>query len=249
MVRQEWRRVAFVHWPVPADELAAVVPPPLRLDIAEGSAWITLTPFSTTCEVLGALPVPGPRIFPETNLRTYVRAPDGSDGLYFLSLDVTNRSNAAMGRLLRLPYHVSELIIEQPPEATSEIRYAGVRRESGGRATYDITLDAIGDRRRPVDALDIFLTGRWSAFFRMGDVLLRTDVEHEPWALCPAHLLRCRQTLTTTTEHVHPGDVRVHYSPGVSARLSWPTPVARHHRSLLPTAQRMAQTGADDAAP
>src|SRR3954454_22400142 len=60
MVRQEWRMVAFVHWPVPVDELAPAVPSPLTLDTLDGYAWLTLTPFSTTCEVLGTLPVPGP---------------------------------------------------------------------------------------------------------------------------------------------------------------------------------------------
>src|SRR4051794_39987290 len=122
MVRQEWRRVAFVHWPVAVAELAPAVPAPLTLDTLDGYAWLTVTPFSTTCEVLGTLPVPGPRSFPETNVRTYVRGPDGSDGLYFLSLDVTNRSNAAMGRLLGLPYHLGDMVIEHPPEAASRVR-------------------------------------------------------------------------------------------------------------------------------
>jgi uncharacterized protein YqjF (DUF2071 family) len=241
MVRQEWRTVAFVHWPVPADELASVVPPPLTLDTVDGSAWLTLTPFSTTCEVLGAVPVPGPRSFPETNLRTYVRAPDGSDGLYFLSLDVTNRSNAAMGRLLRLPYHVSDMVIEHPPSTPSQIRYAGIRRQSGGMAAYDVTIDRLGDQQCPMDGVDIFLTGRWSAYFRAWDVLFRADVEHEPWPLWTAQVVGCRQTLTTMTGDIHPGKLRVHYSPGVSAKLSWPMPVASHHRSSLRTPRRRAR--------
>ena len=74
------------------DELASIVPEPLTVDTMDGVAWLTLTPFSTTCRLVGAVPVPGPRSFPETNLRTYVKAPDGTDGLFFLSLDVTNRA-------------------------------------------------------------------------------------------------------------------------------------------------------------
>jgi uncharacterized protein YqjF (DUF2071 family) len=248
MVRQEWRRVTFVHWPVAVADLAPAVPAPLTLDTLDGYAWLTVTPFSTTCEVLGTLPVPGPRSFPETNVRTYVRGPDGSDGLYFLSLDVTNRSNAAMGRLLGLPYHVGDMVIEQPPEAPSRIRYAGSRRHTAGMACYDVTIEPLGDPKPPVDALDIFLTGRWSAYFRAGNVLFRADVDHEPWSLSGAHLLGWRQTLTTLTGHIEPGDLVVHYSPGVSARLSWPIPVACDTRSRLPTAQRATRQPAHNTA-
>src|SRR3954451_3670223 len=104
MVLQRWRDVTFAHWEVDPAWLQPVVPRGLELDLWEGAAWVGLTPFSTTCEVFGGVPLPGPRRFPETNLRTYVRGPDGHDGLLFLSLDVTNLANALLGRALRLPY-------------------------------------------------------------------------------------------------------------------------------------------------
>src|SRR3954465_11370828 len=186
MVLQRWRDVTFVHWDVDPARLARAVPRGLELDPGGAAAGVGLTPFSTTSEVLGGVPVPGPRSFPETNLRTYVRGPDGSDGLYFLSLDVTNRSNAAMGPLLGRPSDVGGMVIDQQDGAASTIRYAGTRRHRQGMVAYDITIEVLGDQPVAVDAVDTFLTGRWSAYFRAGTVLFRCDVEHEPWPLCHA---------------------------------------------------------------
>src|SRR5262249_16207555 len=77
MVRQEWGDVAFVHWPFEPGAITPLVPSALEVDTFDGAAWVTLVPFSTTCEVFGVVPLPGPARFPETNVRTYVRGPDG----------------------------------------------------------------------------------------------------------------------------------------------------------------------------
>ena len=224
MVRQEWRKVAFVHWPVAADRLAALVPEPLSLDTRDGVAWLTLSPFSTTCQMFSTIPVPGPRRFPETNLRTYVEAPDGTDGLYFLSLDVTNRSNAGLGRLLRLPYHLGDMVIEEPTPESPYVRSAGVRR-ADRVAAYDVRLDVDAASTGGAGALDTYLTGRWSAYFHAVGRLFRCDVEHEPWPLRPAHLVSCHQTLDPGSGGRAGDDAVVHYAAGVSAKLSWPIPV------------------------
>jgi hypothetical protein len=225
MVRQEWRSVTFVHWPVPIHELASVVPDPLTVETIDDVAWVTLSLFSTSCRVFGWASLPGPAMFPETNVRTYVRAPDGSDGLYFLSLDVTNRSNALLGRCLTLPYHVSDMVMRRPTPETPYIRYAGIRRKAVQHAAYDVGVCAEPHAAHRVEALDTFLTGRWSAYFRAGGVLFRCKVEHEPWPLHMAQLVHCRQTLARTTGGVSDADVKIHYSPGVSTRLSWPAPL------------------------
>jgi hypothetical protein len=77
----------------------------LAVDTIEGSAWVSIAPFQVEhFRVLG-LPVPPPASgFSETNVRTYVRAPDGRDGLWFLSLDVSSVVNVGGGGSLGLPY-------------------------------------------------------------------------------------------------------------------------------------------------
>ena len=220
MVRQAWRLVTFVHWPVSPATVAARVPAPLEVDTFDGTAWLSLVAFSTTCEIAGVAPAPGPRRFPETNLRTYVRGPDGRDGLYFFSLDVTNRANARLGRCLGLPYHVGDMTVG----SGSDLRYAG-RRRSDHDVGYELVADA-GDPKPP-DELDIFLTGRWSAYVVAVGLVVRHDAEHEPWPLHEAHTPHCEQTVAAAAGFdVSTAPVVAHFAPGVTARLV-PARVAR----------------------
>src|SRR5688572_7906720 len=85
---QRWRRITFLHWPCEPALLAGRLPPPLELDKFDGVGWVGLTPFI----VAGLRPPFVPALpwlskFPETNVRTYVRGPDGQRGVWFFSLD------------------------------------------------------------------------------------------------------------------------------------------------------------------
>jgi uncharacterized protein len=212
MVRQAWRHVTFLHWPVRAETIARLLPRSLDVDTFDGSAWVTLTPFSTTCEIGGVAPAPGDRRFPETNVRTYVRGPDGDDGLFFLSLDVTNRANSALGRALLLPYYLADMTIDDD----GDITYTG-RRRGTPSAAYDITVRP--GHPQASDPLAEFLTGRWSAYVPWSRLVVRHDVEHEPWPL-QAAVAECRETMLASAGVPHSSSPPlVHYSPGVDARL------------------------------
>jgi uncharacterized protein len=51
------------------------------VDEYDGMAWVSLTPFLMAAVRPAGVPIePGFSTFPETNLRTYVRRPDGRDG-------------------------------------------------------------------------------------------------------------------------------------------------------------------------
>jgi uncharacterized protein YqjF (DUF2071 family) len=213
MVAQRWRLVTFVHWAVEPAVLARVIPEPLEVDTYDGRAWVSLVAFSTTCEVAGVVPVPGPRRFPETNLRTYVRGPDGRDGLYFFSLDVENRANAVFGRFARLEYHVSDMTIDDG----SSLGYTGRRRGSEDVA-YDVVVEWGAPKR--ADDLDIFLTGRWAAYVAYAGAVVRYDAQHERWPLHDAHVVRCEQTLTDAAGFDVGAAALAHFAPGVSARLA-----------------------------
>jgi uncharacterized protein YqjF (DUF2071 family) len=219
MVRQAWRAVGFVHWPVTPAVVAPLIPPSLEVDTFDGAAWISVTPFSTTCAVLGVAALPGPARFPETNVRTYVRGPDGGDGLFFLSLDVTNRANALLGRMANLPYHVASMEIKQQ---AGSYRYRGCRDGVSAPAAYDVRLRATSTPA--ADPLDVFLTGRWSAYVHYGPALLRYDVEHEPWPLRHATLVAADLQLAARggAPLPSPADVTAHFAPGVSARIAPP---------------------------
>src|ERR1041384_4832910 len=85
---QDWETLTFVHWRYDASTLQARFPAGLTIDVYDGAAWIGLTPFRVSHLTLpGAPPLPWLSTFPETNLRTYVRGPDGIRGIWFFSLD------------------------------------------------------------------------------------------------------------------------------------------------------------------
>src|SRR4051794_25391122 len=85
---QSWCDLTFLHWRVPPDQLREHVPAPLTIDVCDGSAWVGVTPFMLRNLRPPLLPaLPWISNFAETNCRTYVRAPDGSAGIWFFSLD------------------------------------------------------------------------------------------------------------------------------------------------------------------
>jgi uncharacterized protein YqjF (DUF2071 family) len=214
IIRQLWRDVAFVHWRFDVASVQTALPRGLVVDIYDDAAWVSIVCFSTTCQLGGFLPLPGPRRYPETNVRTYVRAPDGSTGLYFFSLDVTNRANVASGRACALRYRLADMQVD----AGAVWRYCGVRR-GDPTASYDI---AVEPHPEPADGeLDIFLTARWSAYAPFGGHLTRVDVQHQPWPLRRADVTTLEQTILAAERLPSPtGQAFAHVASGVDANLA-----------------------------
>lgn len=236
MLRMSWETLTFVHWRVAPETVQALLPAGLTVDEHEGSAWVSLTPF-----VLAALRPPGvsarqqarvPGLArltssPETNLRTYVRGPDGRDGLWFLSLDIGSAVlAAAMRAAVGAPYHSGDLTLAADGDS---VRYAGSR--SGGPEAYRLQV-RYGAPIEP-GPLDVWLTSRWRAYTRHLGRLLVTPVEHEPWPLRRAVVTEVEQNLTTSAGLGRLGapDL-VHYSPGVhEVAVGWPRTPRRAHAS------------------
>jgi uncharacterized protein YqjF (DUF2071 family) len=224
LVRQSWRQVSFLHWRVDGDQLAHVLPDGLTPDLVDGSAWLGLTPFRVEqFRVLGVPALPFCS-FLETNLRTYVRHRDGQDGIWFFSLDVSSRLNAAGGRMVA-PYHLSAMSLDDG----ECVRYRSRRRR--GPAYHDITIApgapiaAAGD-----DDPVTLLTGRWRAFSqRPGGRLLQVPVRHQPWPLQTATLVALDESILAAAGFGSPAsEPLVHHSAaGVDARLGPPRPAQR----------------------
>jgi uncharacterized protein YqjF (DUF2071 family) len=217
IVFQAWRTVTFLHWRVDPALVAAHLPPALVPDTVDGSAWIGLTPFHVARYSLFGLPaVPMVTSFNETNLRTYVRGPDGRDGLWFFSLDVDSLANAGAGRIGGFPYFLSAMSVDGDGPARYRCR------RHGADAHHDITIQP-GDPVRPDDELAAQLAGRWRAYHAVGPRLVEVPVEHEPWPLRGAALVACDETLIARAGLAvqGPPDL-VHYADGVDARLGPP---------------------------
>jgi uncharacterized protein len=178
LTMRAWARQTFVHWPCDPDRLEALLPAGLEPHLYEGAAWVSFTPFvMERVRAAGSLGLPGPSTFPESNLRTYVRGPDGRDGLWFLSIDVPQPALAAAARGgAGVPYHLASMLVEQQADG---LRYAGSRR--GGGPSYRLRVRP-GVPLRPSER-DVWLTSRWRAYSRRLGVLWETPVWHEPWPL------------------------------------------------------------------
>jgi uncharacterized protein len=239
-----WLEMTFVHWRIPAERLQPLLPPGLIVDEYEGSGWVGLTPFlmadlrpfglpgaAVPRRMLSAiaadLRLPGrfdaSRTL-ETNLRTYVRGPDGRDGLWFLTLEVGNPLLALGVRwTVGAPYHAARLHLGHTGNL---VTYAG-RRRHGPR--YDVAVRS-GEQIDPA-GLDVWLTGRWRAYTTRGRQLLVTPVQHEPWPLQVAHLEHLEQTFADRLDLGQlTGEPLVHFSRGVRhVRIGVPRVVPSHN--------------------
>lgn len=114
VMTMSWLDLLFAHWSVDADALQAKLPQGLELETYDDRAWIGVVPFrmeSVGPRGLGWWPAswPGPRAFPELNVRTYVRA-GGYSGVFFFSLDATSRlAVEGARRFFHLPYAKAEI--------------------------------------------------------------------------------------------------------------------------------------------
>lgn len=217
VLHQRWRQVLLLHWSVPVDAVADLLPDGLEPDVHDGSAWVSLTPFRAEGTRLPLAPsVPLWSRFPETNLRTYVRGPGDVDGLWFFTLEVASIPTALGGRLA-VPYRRADMTISTEGDTTL---YQS-RRWSDPSVGHRIRARALDPIRH--EPIDDWLTGRWRAWISRGGRLATVPVRHEPWPLRGAELLECDESLLAAHGLPRPAEApMVHASPGVDARLGLP---------------------------
>lgn len=136
--KQSWRRLLFLHWPVPPDSLRHVVPRALPLDLHDGSAWVSVIPFDIRSARLPLVPAALGIDFLETNVRTYVRLAGGEPAIWFFSLEASSALAVAGARIAYgLPYRLARMArefddgavvyrtvrIQGPPAPGLEVRY------------------------------------------------------------------------------------------------------------------------------
>lgn len=218
-----WLNVAFVHWPFRPVDVQALLPDALTVDTYDGYAWVSLTPFvMADLRLFGGARLPGLSAVPETNLRTYVRGPDGRDGLWFFSLEAASAALTVAARFgpPGAPYHWGRLGVDEQSGTTS---YTG--RRYGGTQSYTLVVRA-GAAIIPSER-DVWLTGRWRAYTHRLGRLLVTPVEHEPWPLAAATVDVLEQNLLRSAGLPEPvAEPLLHFSTGVvRARMGLARPV------------------------
>jgi uncharacterized protein YqjF (DUF2071 family) len=217
---QRWCDLTFLHWRYPVEVVQRHVPRELEVETFDGSAWIGVTPF-----LLRGLhppflpPLPWISTFPETNCRTYVKAPDGGSGIFFFSLDCARLPAVAGARLsYGLPYAWSRMRVTR---SGREIRYESQRRWPD---TCAETLIRVVEGS-PVEAQgrEIFLTARFRLYSHIFGNLVSAKVEHPPWPLMSAEIVEAEQNLIQVAKLPPPsGPPTVCFSPGVTVKVGRP---------------------------
>ena len=221
--------MTFLHWPFDPATIQSRLPGGFEVDTIKGEAWVSMTPFLMTFRVAGLPPIPTMATFPETNLRTYVRGPDGRDGLWFFSLEAQSLGLVlAASTFYGVPYRWAEMSIV----FGETIRYRS-RRRHGPPAGHDIVVRPGAAIDTPPE-LDVWLSGRWRGWTRVAGRPCAVPVLHPPWPLHEATLVTFEESLFDANGLTRPAaPPRVRFSPGTDVRLGFPHPVRGH---VFPTA-------------
>ena len=218
-----WEAVSFVHWAYDPALVVRLVPPHLELDLFEERAWVGIVSFfMADVRLRGTPPVPRLSTFPEINVRTYVRGPDGNDGLLFLTLEASRLPMMLADPAVGIAYRWAAMRITCNGD---QVEYRTRRRwppDLAARSAHDVE---VGEALAPgqLTEFDHYLTGRWRAYSHRRGQLFSTPVHHQPWPLHAARLAAIDDGLITACGLSAPaGEPVVHYAPAVHVRLGVP---------------------------
>lgn len=218
-----WDQLTFLHWSYAPEVIQELLPSGLTVDTFEGHGWVGLVPF-----MMEVRPPQGPALpwisrFCETNVRTYVVGPDGTRGVWFLSLDAARLPAVVVGRTTyRVPYFWSAM---SSTRADGIVHYRTRRRWPAPRGVASsvrvrpgapFTNGELGD-------LDHWLTAQWRLFSVTSRAIRAAWAEHPPWPLHHVDVLECDDELLTAAGLPTPtGEPLAHWSPGVEVRIGLP---------------------------
>ena len=214
---QTWRSLTFLHWPYEAAVIRPLLPPGLALDTFNDAAWIGLTPFLLT-DLRPPLSPALPWIsqFPEMNVRTYVRGPDGKPGVWFFTLEADRLAAVIGARLFyRLPYRWARMRVR---EYNGNMEYQSRRKWPFGRGSARIAVRP----GEPIEAgpFENFLTARYRLYTTLASRIAFADIEHEPWPLQGAELLHLHQDVIQHSSVPPPaGNPVLHFSRSIDVRI------------------------------
>lgn len=227
VMTQRWADVVFLHWPFEPAAVQRLLPPGVHVDTFNGAAWVALVPFRMERLAVAGLP-PFPLIgtFPEVNVRTYVHA-RGRRGVWFFSLDVNRLLPTAVARLAyQLPYCFGAADHRRTADTiTTAVERRWPRSNRSAAAEIEVKPGSEVRRNHPSHGLYEFLTSRWGLISASPRGRLRyAAVDHEPWDLRHAEIIRLNDGLVTSAGLPAPADPPVVlWSPGVDVRVGFPT--------------------------
>jgi len=233
IMTQRWNDLLFAHWPIPASQLAPLLPRGLQVDTYQGSGWLGVVPFwMDRIKVRGIPPLPSARSFPELNLRTYVRDQEsGAAGVYFFSLDAASLLAVIGGRALyNLPYHWARMRLEQI--SGRDFVFESRRRFRRQCVEFKARYRGLGPTRKLAESrpgsLEYFLTERYCLFTsNRAGLSVRANVHHVPWPLEDAEADIERNDLALAIGIALPSERPIlHYSRRLAVYI-WPAELVK----------------------
>ena len=224
LLKQTWRDLLFVHWPVRPETVARFFPAGTRPDTLDDDTYIGIVGLTMSSTHVGGLL--GIGSIDELNVRLYSVDDDGRQGVIFRSMDVSRPDVAFVGRLsLGLPYLWSDVQMFHSAERGRGVR---VRRRRTPKLLAQVEVE-IGERLTDPSPLDVFLTARFWLHTRMRPLgTTWVPIKHPAFPLHRARLKRADHSLLTSAGLPAPrGEpMGVLWSPGVGARIGWPRALA-----------------------
>ncbi|WP_298587802.1 YqjF family protein [uncultured Kocuria sp.] len=223
---QRWEDAVLLHWRIPVAAAAARMPPGVRADVVDGSAWVGLVGFRMHRIRLGAaVPLPWLGSFPEINVRLYSRERDGTRGVVFLSLDAPRLAVVLGARAAGIPYVWSRCRAVVTDGADPGYGYDVERRRGRTRSSFAVRPDRAALAE---DELSVELTARFGLHSRFAGRTAYVPISHEPWPLHPATVTHLEDGLLASAGlDVGGPPESVLFSPGVRTRIGRPRTV-RH---------------------
>jgi uncharacterized protein len=214
---QRWRSLAFLHWEVPVDAIAALLPAGLAVDTFEGRAYVGVVPFTMRDVSPWWSPsVPGVSNFHELNVRTYVACGD-RPGVWFFSLEAASSIAVVAARTgWHLPYHRASMELET---ADDQVLYRSRRLWPGPRPAELELRYRIGESvgEATPGTFEHFLVERYLLFASAGARLLSGQVHHHPYPLHRVEVTEVRESVVAAAGLPATSGPPAHalYSPGV----------------------------------
>jgi hypothetical protein len=200
LFRADWTRFVFVHYSIPADELAPFTP--LELDCRDGSAFVSLVLFRLDgMRPARFLPASlGRTLFRPAsnnwflNVRTYVRGAAGP-GIQFLIEWMDNPISLHLGPLLYgLPYRPGKFDwLPEKREGWARMRVTDARMKDALQISIRAGINE-GKAARP-KSLDEFLLEKFTAYTHHRGVSRFFKIAHPPWRVAQPASLEVDDTL------------------------------------------------------
>jgi hypothetical protein len=248
-ISQRWNDLLFVHWPIAASAMAAVLPEWLEADVFQGSAWLGAVPFwLDRIKIRGIAQIPGFGRFPDLSLRTYVRDRfTGAAGIYSFSIDAGSLLAVLAARMIyHLPYHWADMRMDQRGER--EVTFFSRRRLARSEIIFNAQYRGLGPTSKLADprpgSLEHFLSERsWLFSTNRAGEPVRIHLHHVPWPLEEAEAEIERNDLPASIGLRLPDCKPVLYYSRRLAVYLWPAELLRPALSAQPVTVAVSPSG------